>query len=128
MIALIQRVTNAQVVVDQRISGNISQGLLALIGVEPDDSKQKADKLLNRLVNYRVFSDQDDKMNLSLTDINGGLLLVPQFTLAADTKKGMRPSFSSAAPPTLGEKMFDYIVDQAKNLIITLKQASSVRI
>ncbi len=114
MIALIQRVTSAQVVVDQRIIGNINQGLLALIGIEPDDNKQKADKLLNRLVNYRVFSDQDDKMNLSLTDINGGLLLVPQFTLAADTKKGMRPSFSSAAPPFLGEKMFDYIVDQAK--------------
>jgi D-tyrosyl-tRNA(Tyr) deacylase len=116
MIALIQRVSNAQVSVNQQIIGQIEQGILALIGIEKNDTKQHADKLLKRLIGYRIFSDHQDKMNLSLTDIDGGLLLVPQFTLAADTKKGMRPSFSSAAPPAIGEQMFDYFVQQANTL------------
>ena len=114
MIALIQRVSNAQVSVNQQIIGQIEQGILALIGVEKNDSQVKADKLLKRLINYRIFSDQQDKMNLSLADIKSGLLLVPQFTLAADTKKGLRPSFSCAAPPAIGEQMFNYFVQQAK--------------
>ena len=114
MIALIQRVTNAQVEVNQRTIGQINQGILALIGVEKNDEKENADKLLKRLLAYRVFSDQNDKMNLSLTDVNGGLLLVPQFTLAASTDKGLRPSFSSAAPPDKGEELFNYFVEQAK--------------
>lgn len=115
MIALIQRVTNAQVSVNQEIIGQINQGILALIGVQKNDSSSNADKLLRRLLGYRIFSDENDKMNLSLSDIAGGLLLVPQFTLAADTNKGMRPSFSSAAPPDLGEQTFDYFVQQARN-------------
>lgn len=114
MIALIQRVTNARVVVGNNIIGQIDQGILALIGVELNDEKSNADRLLERLLGYRIFSDQQDKMNLDVTQINGGILLVPQFTLAANTQKGKRPSFSSAAPPELGECLFDYFVAQAK--------------
>ncbi|MCW8880455.1 MAG: D-aminoacyl-tRNA deacylase [Kangiellaceae bacterium] len=114
MIALIQRVTNANVIVEKQIIGEIEQGILALIGVEKNDSHANADRLLERLLGYRIFSDQDDKMNLSVADIGGGLLLVPQFTLAADTRKGKRPSFSSAAPPATGAELFDYFVSQAK--------------
>lgn len=113
MIALIQRASYANVLVEEIIA-EIDQGILAFIGVEKNDTKEKADKLLHRLLGYRIFSDNNDKMNLSLDDVKGGLLLVPQFTLAADTKKGMRPSFSSAAPPELGNQLFDYFVKQAK--------------
>lgn len=113
MIALIQRVSYASVLVDEIIA-EIDQGILAFIGVEKNDTKEKADKLLHRLLGYRIFSDNNDKMNLGLDDVKGGLLLVPQFTLAADTKKGMRPSFSSAALPELGNQLFDYFVKQAK--------------
>ena len=114
MIALIQRVTNASVTVNSEIIGSIDHGIMALIGVEKNDSPEKADKLLRRLLGYRIFSDSNDKMNLSLAEVQGGLLLVPQFTLAADTNKGMRPSFSSAASPQLGEELFNYFVEQAK--------------
>jgi len=113
LIALIQRASYANVLVEEIIA-EIDQGILAFIGVEKNDTKEKADKLLHRLLGYRIFSDNNDKMNLSLDDVKGGLLLVPQFTLAADTKKGMRPSFSSAAPPELGNQLFDYFVKQAK--------------
>ncbi|GAA4358699.1 D-aminoacyl-tRNA deacylase [Kangiella marina] len=114
MIALIQRVTESKVVVDGETIGAINQGIMALIGVEKEDDQAKADKLLKKLLGYRIFSDEDDKMNLSLESIAGGLLLVPQFTLAADTNSGMRPSFSSAAPPAQGEALFDYLVLRAK--------------
>lgn len=114
MIALIQRVTDGKVVVDNQIIGQIDQGILALIGVEKEDTEKNADRLLERLLGYRIFSDQDDKMNLSVSDVEGGLLLVPQFTLAADTRKGKRPSFSSAAPPSEGERLFNYFVNKAK--------------
>lgn len=114
MIALLQRVLESKVVVDNQVVGQIDQGLMVLIGVEKQDNEAAADKLLQRILKYRVFSDEDDKMNLSLQDINGGLLLVPQFTLAADTKSGLRPSFSSAASPALGKELFDYLVTQAK--------------
>jgi len=114
LIALIQRVTEANVKVDEAVIGDINKGLLALIGIEINDTEEKADKLLRQLLGYRIFSDNEDKMNLSLQDINGGLLLAPQFTLAADTRKGMRPSFSSAAPPVIGKQYFDYFVKQAK--------------
>lgn len=114
MIGLIQRVSHASVVVDGETIGAIDNGLLALLGVQKDDDEAKADKLLHRLLGYRVFADAEDKMNLGLADVEGGLLLVPQFTLAADTRKGMRPSFSSAAPPAEGERLFDYVVSQAK--------------
>ncbi|MDH5434344.1 MAG: D-aminoacyl-tRNA deacylase [Gammaproteobacteria bacterium] len=116
MIALIQRVSEARVVVNSQTIGSIQQGILALIGVEKADQLSNADRLLQRLLGYRIFSDDEDKMNLSVTDINGGLLLVPQFTIAADTKKGMRPSFSSAAPPQTGEEFFNYFVTQARKL------------
>ncbi len=115
MIALIQRVTSANVRVNDQVIGQIDKGIMALIGVEKNDSHENANKLIRRLLGYRIFSDDDGKMNLSLLDSGGGLLLVPQFTLAADTKKGMRPSFSSAAPPELGEQLFDYLVEQARS-------------
>ncbi|WP_223668756.1 D-aminoacyl-tRNA deacylase [Kangiella shandongensis] len=115
MIALIQRVTESKVVVGDEIVGAIEQGIMALIGVERGDDKSKADKLLKKMLGYRIFADEDDKMNLSVEAIQGGLLLVPQFTLAANTKSGMRPSFSSAAPPTVGEELFHYLVEQARH-------------
>lgn len=114
MIALIQRVTSASVTVDNQTIGEIENGILALIGVEKHDQQANADRLFERLVGYRIFSDADDKMNLSVTDIGGGLLLVPQFTLAADTRKGKRPSFSTAAPPQEGQALFNYFVEQAQ--------------
>ncbi len=114
MIGLLQRVTHAKVDVGGVTIGAIDEGLLVLIGIEKGDTKKQADRLLDRLLGYRVFADQDDKMNLSLSDIQGGLLLVSQFTLPADTKTGMRPSFSSAAAPELGETMYHYLVDQAQ--------------
>lgn len=114
MKGLLQRVRGARVEVDGKIVGSIDQGLMVLVGVEPQDTQASADKLLHKLLNYRVFSDADGKMNLSLRDVAGGLLLVSQFTLAADTKSGMRPSFSKAAPPALGAQLFDYLLKQAK--------------
>ena len=114
MIGLIQRVKHASVAVDGEVIGQIDQGLLALVGVQKHDDKASADKLLKRMLSYRVFADAEDKMNLSLSDIGGGLLLVSQFTLAADTQKGARPSFSSAASPDLGRELFDYVVNQAR--------------
>ncbi|MFK8068281.1 MAG: D-aminoacyl-tRNA deacylase [Gammaproteobacteria bacterium] len=113
MIGLLQRVTQAKVDVAGETVGQIGQGLLVLIGVEKDDSEKQADRLLERLLGYRVFVDNEDKMNLSVSDINGGLLLVSQFTLPADTQKGMRPSFSSAASPVEGERLYNYLVDKA---------------
>ena len=114
MIALIQRVTHASVVVDGETIGAIDTGILALIGVEKTDTEAEAERLLERILGYRIFADADDKMNLSLSDVNGGLLLVPQFTLAASTSKGMRPSFSSAAEPAEGQRLFDYLQQQAR--------------
>lgn len=110
MIGLLQRVTQAKVEVDKQIVGEIGQGLLVLIGVQKGDSLQSVARMAERLLAYRVFADTAGKMNLSVSDINGGLLLVPQFTLAADTAKGMRPSFSSAAPPDIGQQLFDELV------------------
>ena len=94
--------------------GEIGAGLLAFIGVERNDAAAQADRLLERMLNYRMFNDAAGKMNLSLRDTKGGLLLVPQFTLAADTDSGNRPSFTPAAPPNAGEKLFDYVVAQAQ--------------
>ncbi len=114
MIALLQRVTEASVRVKGQIVGVIGRGVLALIGVERGDSREQADRLIERLLNYRIFPDADDRMNMSVLDIQGGVLLVPQFTLAADTRKGNRPSFTPAAEPADGEKLFDYGVEQAR--------------
>ncbi len=113
MKALLQRVGHARVEVAEEIVGSIGQGLLVLVGVEPQDTQASADKLLHKLLNYRVFSDAAGKMNLSLKDVSGGLLLVSQFTLAADTRSGLRPGFSTAAPPAQGEALFDYLYVQA---------------
>ena len=114
MIALIQRVANARVEVDGAVSGAISRGILALIGVERGDDAPQAERLLERLLGYRIFADAEGKMNLSLTDVRGGLLLVPQFTLAADTAKGTRPSFTPAAAPDIGKRLFESLVARAR--------------
>jgi D-tyrosyl-tRNA(Tyr) deacylase len=118
MKALIQRVSRASVEIDdeagRRTAGAIDGGLLALIGVEKGDAEANADKLLHKLLHYRVFSDAEGKMNLNVQQAGGGLLLVSQFTLASDTRKGLRPSFSSAAPPAEGERLFDYLVGKAR--------------
>ena len=114
MIGLLQRVSEASVSVENEIIGAIGPGLMVLVGVEKNDTEAQADRLLQRLLAYRVFADADGKMNLSLADVNGGLLLVPQFTLAADTRKGARPSFSSAATPQQGRILFDYLLGQAR--------------
>ncbi len=114
MKGLLQRVRAARVEVGGEVVGAIDQGLLVLVGVEPQDTTASADKLLHKLLNYRVFSDADGKMNLSLRDVQGGLLLVSQFTLAADTRSGLRAGFSKAAPPALGAEMFDYLLRQAQ--------------
>ena len=113
MIALLQRVSRAWVDVEGSRIGEIGQGLMVLIGVERGDAAAQADRLLERLLTYRVFADNEGRMNRSVTDIGGGLLLVPQFTLAADTRKGRRPGFTAAADPSEGEKWFEYFAGQA---------------
>jgi D-tyrosyl-tRNA(Tyr) deacylase len=115
MIALIQRVIRCDVQVDGRTVGAIDRGLLALIGVRRGDDAQAAERLLERVLGYRVFPDEQGKMNLSLRDIQGGLLLVSQFTLAADTHKGTRAGFSTAAPPDEAQRLFDYLLERARN-------------
>lgn len=115
MIALLQRVSSASVVVDGIVIGAIQRGVLIFVGVERGDTEVQADRLLERVLSYRVFGDAQDKMNLSLRDIGGGVLLVPQFTLVADTGKGTRASFSSAAAPQLGATLFDYFVARARD-------------
>lgn len=114
MIALLQRVTHASVTVSDETVGKIDQGLLVFVGIEAGDEQKQADRLLERVLNYRVFEDAEGKMNLSLKDINGGLLLVSQFTLAADTERGNRPGFSTAMPPQAARIMFAYLCDKAR--------------
>ncbi|MCW4151972.1 D-aminoacyl-tRNA deacylase [Halomonas sp. 18H] len=114
MKALIQRVRHARVEVDAQCVGAIEHGLLALIGVERGDDEARADRLLHKLLHYRVFADDDGRMNLNLQQASGSLLLVSQFTLAADTRKGLRPGFSSAATPEEGERLFNYLADRAR--------------
>lgn len=113
MKGLIQRVSCASVDVDGQRIGEIDHGLLLLLGIERDDTSAIADKLLKKVINYRVFSDSDDKMNLNLQQVGGGLLIVSQFTLVADTQKGLRPGFSNGASPEHGKAMYDYFVEQA---------------
>jgi D-tyrosyl-tRNA(Tyr) deacylase len=116
MIALIQRVSEAKVEVDGESVGAIRRGLLALVAVEPSDDETRVERLLERLLGYRVFEDEHGKMNLSLREVGGGLLLVSQFTLAADTRKGMRASFTSAAPPELGRRLYERLVLRAREV------------
>jgi D-aminoacyl-tRNA deacylase len=114
MIALIQRVLRAEVEIDARIVGSIEHGVLALIGVQRDDGRAAADRLLERILTYRIFADPQGRMNLHLGAVRGGLLLVPQFTLAADTRSGTRPGFSTAAAPDAARALFEYLVEQAR--------------
>jgi D-tyrosyl-tRNA(Tyr) deacylase len=114
MIGLLQRVANASVSVQGRVVGQIDRGLLVLIGVQRGDTEVQADRLLERLLTYRVFADETGRMNRSLQDVQGDLLLVSQFTLAADTAKGTRPGFSPAAEPSEGRRLFDYITQKAR--------------
>lgn len=116
MIGLLQRVREAWVEVENRRVAAIETGLLVLVGVQRGDGQSQADRLLQRLLGYRVFADQQGRMNRSLVDIGGGLLLVPQFTLAADTNKGTRPGFSTAADPADGNRWFEYLLEQADQL------------
>jgi D-tyrosyl-tRNA(Tyr) deacylase len=115
MIGLLQRVSEAQVTVDGAVIGSIAGGLLVFLAVEAGDTATQADRLIERLVGYRVFADPAGRMNLSLRDTRGGLLLVPQFTLAADTDTGMRPSFGSAAPPEQGRALFERATTRARS-------------
>jgi len=114
MLALIQRVSSASVKISDKTIGQIGQGLLVFLGIEKEDTENEADKLLNKLMSYRVFSDDEDKMNLSVKDVKGSLLIISQFTLAADTNKGLRPSFSSALPPGEAELLYQYFLNQAQ--------------
>lgn len=112
MIGLIQRVLEAKVVVNGETVGAIQTGILLLLGVEREDTEAQAKRLLERVLNYRIFEDNEGRMNRSLLDIQGGLLVVPQFTLPADTQRGNRPSFTPAAPPEQGKQLFDYFCQQ----------------
>lgn len=116
MIALLQRVSSASVVVGGDTVGEIGAGLMVLVCAERNDSERDADALLTKLLAYRVFSDEDGKMNRSVTDVGGALLLVPQFTLAADTRSGTRPSFTPAAAPEDGRRLFNHFVERARQL------------
>ena len=114
MIGLVQRVTGAQVRIDGEIVGAISRGILVLVAVQPADTEGSAGRLLERLLDYRVFPDAEGRMNLSTRQVGGGLLLVPQFTLAADTHKGTRAGFSGAAEPALAKRLFEHLVSTAR--------------
>lgn len=116
MLALIQRVTSASVVVDGNTVGAIGHGLLALVGIEPDDADAQVARMAQRLLGYRVFADDAGRMNRSLADIGGGLLLVSQFTLAADTTSGMRPGFSTAATPAEAERIFASLLQACRKI------------
>ncbi len=112
MIALIQRVTHAKVDVNGETVGQINKGLLVLLGVEKEDDQHKADRLAEKVLNYRVFSDADGKMNLNVQQVGGEILVVSQFTLSADTQKGLRPSFSKGASPELAERLYEYFIQK----------------
>jgi D-tyrosyl-tRNA(Tyr) deacylase len=114
VLGLIQRVSHGRVEVSEKVVGEIAQGMLVLVGVQPDDTMEQVKKLGDKLLNYRIFADSDGKTNLSLVDIQGGLLLVPQFSLAADTRKGLRPSFSSAARPEQAQQLFNDLVEYCR--------------
>lgn len=111
---VIQRVTNASVTVDGNVTGEINKGFLVLIGVSDDDTKEIADKMIKKLIGMRIFEDENGKTNLALADVGGSLLLVSQFTLYADCKKGNRPSFTRAGKPQMAEEMYNYIIEQCK--------------
>ena len=119
---VIQRVSHASVTVEGSVLGKIDKGFMVLIGIEEADTKAIADKMISKLINMRIFGDENDKMNLSLKDIGGGLLLISQFTLYAECKKGNRPSFTAAGGPDMASKMYDYIIDECKKEIEVVEQ------
>ena len=119
---VIQRVTNASVTVDGNVTGQIDKGFLVLIGVSEDDTKEIADKMIKKLIGMRIFEDENGKTNLALADVGGSLILVSQFTLYADCKKGNRPSFTKAGKPQMAEEMYEYIITQCK------KEVSNVQV
>lgn len=114
MLALIQRVNSASVQIDTKTIGAIEKGLLVFLGIEKIDERADADALLTKVLSYRVFSDTEGKMNLSVSDVKGGILIISQFTLAADTNRGLRPSFSSAKPPSEAKELYNYFMHQAR--------------
>lgn len=116
MLSLIQLVTHANVIVSGKTIGAIQQGILALIGIEKTDTNASAEKMVHKIINYRIFPDANGKTNLSLKDVQGGLLLVPQFTLVADTQSGTRPSFSTGMEPSAGKQLFAYLIAHAKQI------------
>lgn len=120
MLALIQRVKRAEVRVDNTIVGQTEHGLLVFVAVEPEDSGDNIDRMAHKLLNYRVFNDADGKMNLSLSDVRGGILVVSQFTLAADTSKGLRPSFSAAADKSQAKRLYELLVERLQQLYDTV--------
>ena len=131
MICLIQRVTQAKVVVNQKTIGQIGPGLVVLTAFQPNDNAQNINKMVHKLLHYRLFADENDRMNLNIQQVNGSLLLVPQFTLAADTQKGLRPSFSSSAQPNIATLLFDEFVDKmrcATPLIATGKFGADMQV
>ena len=115
MKALIQRVSSSQVKVNGKLVGSVEKGLLVFLGLEKQDTRPMADNLINKIISYRLFPDQNQKMNLSLKDINGGILIISQFTLAADTKNGTRAGFSTAMPPLDAESLYDYFVETTRS-------------
>jgi len=115
MKALIQRVNSSQVKVDGKLVGSVEKGLLVFLGLEKQDTRSMADKMINKIISYRLFSDQNQKMNLSLNDIHGEILIISQFTLAADTKNGTRAGFSTAMPPLDAESLYDYFVENTRS-------------
>lgn len=122
MLIVVQRVKEAWVNVATNTVGNIGQGLMILCGFEPKDTEQNINRMLEKCINYRIFADEQGKMNLSVKDIEGSLLLVPQFTLMADTQKGLRPSFSNAAPPELGKQLFELLLKNAQQKFPRVEQ------
>ena len=119
---VIQRVSHSSVTVEGKVLGKIDKGLMVLIGVENEDNKEIADKMVSKLVNMRIFQDENDKMNLSIKDVNGGLLLISQFTLYADCKKGNRPSFTGAGKPDMAKELYEYIINKCKEEIEIVKK------
>ena len=121
MKALLQRVSSSKVEVEGRVVGQINKGLLVFIGIEKKDDIISSDKMIKKILSYRVFSDSDDKMNLSVSDINGDLLIISQFTLAADTKNGTRAGFSTAMPPTEAENLYNYFLEKTKSMGVIIE-------
>jgi D-tyrosyl-tRNA(Tyr) deacylase len=124
MRAVVQRVTRASVTIDGQVTGEIENGLVVLLGIARDDSKQDADYLAPKIVALRIFDDSDGRMNVSVKDINGGLLIVSQFTLYGDVRRGLRPSWSDAAQPEIAEPLYDYFVESSRKLLDRVETGS----